>query len=500
MKKNFLNRISKIFVSTAFATSVAFSALSVDILAAAKPTEKHRLNEDITYTYKDVDMNGKFDTLIIKGDGPIPTYSNDVLPWNAERHNIVDVIIEDGIQSLGDDCFYQFEVLREIVIPDSVKYIGEGAFYKCIKLETVILPESLKVIESNTFGGCYRIKSITIPEDVTEIGSSAFTYCSGLKNVEFLGDDLEVIGAMAFAGCGFEELEIPKGVERLKEGAFMECRGLKKVVIPKSVERIDGDAFGNCPAIRSVEFDCRTSLEFDKDWGFDEKYFVLGHSYKNGVCTICYQKEDKSSDDGKEYVDWDEIIKNKDFTFGTTTYDVKLDSRDTVVPYEVFDVLEGENAILNVKVDDTFSWSIDAKKIKNPKKLDLGVKIADKSIPLSLIDDYTKDFNYTEIELSESGSFGLTADLTIDVGTINNQKKVDLYYYDGDTLEFIASSEVKNGKVTLPFTHASRYVIDIYNEKENEKEDEKEKSDVVDGVDIFDFAAGENVIVKEIIL
>ncbi|MBR4092435.1 MAG: leucine-rich repeat domain-containing protein [Oscillospiraceae bacterium] len=492
MKKKFLNNISKIFVSSVFVASVAFSALGVDVFAERKKTETHELNDDISYTYKDVDMNGKFDTLIIFGDGPMPEYSGTVYPWNSERHNIKEVIIEDGVKSIGEDAFYQFEYLRDVTIPDSVKFIGEGAFYKCGRLESVILPDSIRSIESNTFGGCYTIKSITIPANVTEIKGSAFTYCSDLETIKFLGDDLEIIGMMAFGGCGFKELVIPDGVEIIKEGAFMDCRELKKVTIPESVEKIESTAFDNCPAIREVRFECSSSLEYDSKWGFDEKYFIKEHNYKNGRCTVCYEKED-----GKTYANWDEIIENTGVTFGTSTYNVDLDPRDTVVPYAVFSVLKGENAVLNIKVDDTFSWSINGKDIKSPKKLDLGVKIADKSIPLALVDDYTKDFNYTEIELSGSGDFGLEAKLTIDVGTINNQKKVDLYYYDGSDLEFIATSEVKSGKVTLPFTHASKYVIDIYNEKAAET---TTTTTIVDDFVIKDFAAGENVIVKEIIL
>ncbi|MBP0958565.1 MAG: leucine-rich repeat domain-containing protein [Oscillospiraceae bacterium] len=499
MKKKFLNRISRSFVSAVFVTSVAFSALSIDVLAAKKPTEYHDLNDEISYIYKDIDIDGDFDTLIIEGDGAIPAVTNSFLPWNAERHNIVDIIIEDGVKSIAEDCFYQFEVLKEVSIPESVKYIGEGAFFKCGKLERVTLPSSLKSIESNTFSGCYSLRGIVIPASVTEIKSSAFTYCTDLETVKFLGDDLEVIDSVAFVGCAFKELEIPYGVKRIKEGAFMECKELKKVTIPRSVEKIENDAFANCPALRSVEVDCRSSLEYNSKWGFDEEYFVINHSYKDGICKYCGKKEKTSTDDDKEdkkYADWDAIMENTGITFGTTTYNVELDPKDTVVPYGVFHVLKDEKAILNIKVDDTFSWSISGKDIETPKKLDLGVKIAEKSIPLSLIDDYTKDFNYTEIELSGSGTFGLEADLTIDVGTINNKKKVDLYYYNDDKLKFIASSEVKNGKVTFPFTHASKYVIDIY----TEKEDEKEKSDVVDGVDIFDFAAGENITVTEVIL
>ena len=218
-----------------------------------------------------------------------------------------------------------------------------------------------------------------------------------------------------------------------------------------------------------------------------EKYFILDHNYKNGVCTVCGEDEDDDeddSDDNSEYVDWEYIIENTENTFGTTTYDTKLSSKDTTVPYDVFDTLKGKKAVLNIKVNDIFSWSIKSGDIKTPKKLDLGVKLADKSIPLAVMSEYTKDYNYKELELSGSGDFGLKAQLTIDVGTINNGNKVDLYYYDPDdedSLEFIATSKVESGKVTLPFTHASRYVIDMYKEKANDDEDDDDDDNETSG-------------------
>lgn len=497
MKKRFLNQISKIFVSTIFVTSVAVSALSVNVLAVVKKSERYELNDDITYTYKDLNLDGKFDTLIISGEGPIPTFKNSNPPWASERGNISDIVIEDGIQSIGGSAFYQFDSLKEVSIPDSVNRIGEGAFFKCSRLENIRIPEGVETIEANTFGGCYEIETVTIPKSVTEIGYAAFMYCLKLEEVRFAGNNLEIIGAASFAGCGFEEFEIPEGVERIKENAFNGCLNLTTVTIPRSVERIDDEAFERCPELEEVIFDCRSVLEYDEDWGIEEDAFILEHKYRNGVCTICNKKEKGSSDsDDETYVKWDDITKDTEVTFGTTTYNVKMSSKDTNVPYEVFNTLKGKNAVLNLKMDETFSWSINARKIQTPKELDLGVKIADKSIPLAVIDKYTKAFNYTELELNGNGDFGLEAELTIDVGTINNGNIVDLYYYNSknsaNPLEFIATSKVENGKVTLPFTHASKYVIDIYKNGEDKKEDTSFGFD--------DFAAGESVMITEDIL
>lgn len=490
MKRRFLNQISKIFISAVFVGSVGIQAMGIDVFAARKKTETYDLNDDISYTYKDVDFDGEFDTLIIEGDGAMPTFKNTDAPWGEYRYVIEEVIVEDGIKSISDNAFYDFDMLKEITIPDSVKVIGEGAFYKCVRLKSIDIPDNVHTIGGNAFGGCNALKTITIPEDVTEIARGTFTYCLKLEKVIFEGDNIEDIGMTAFHGCmELKEIEIPDGVERIRENAFSSCKELKKVVIPESVTRIDTNAFENCPALREVIFDCRSTLEYDKKWNFDEKYFIKEHDYKNGVCTVCKKKDKSSSSDNTEYVDWDEIIENTDRTFGTTTYNVDMGTRNTVVPRDVFATIKGQNTVLNIKVDDTFSWTIKGGDITTAKELDLGVKIADKSIPLTVVDDYTKDFNYTELELSGSGNFGLKAELTVDVGTINNAKKVDLYYYDGSSLEFIATADVKDGKVTLPFTHASKYVIDIYGEEEED-----------DSFGFDDFAAGESLTVTEIML
>ena len=56
-----------------------------------------------------------------------------------------------------------------------------------------------------------------------------------------------------------------------------------------------------------------------------------------------------------------------------------MPSKDTTVPYDVFDALKDKNTLLNIKVDDTFSWAIKGKEIETPKNLNLGVKIAGKT-------------------------------------------------------------------------------------------------------------------------
>lgn len=68
--------------------------------------------------------------------------------------------------------------------------------------------------------GCSLIESVTIPETVTYIGDMAFDHCTSLKKIEFEGEGIRCIMAYAFAYTALTEINIPRSLEALGEGAF----------------------------------------------------------------------------------------------------------------------------------------------------------------------------------------------------------------------------------------------------------------------------------------
>ncbi len=62
---------------------------------------------------------------------------------------------------------------------DGVPVVGinEGAF-RNYSVEEVILPEGLQTVGWFAFSGCYRLRSVTLPESVRDIGYGAFELCS----------------------------------------------------------------------------------------------------------------------------------------------------------------------------------------------------------------------------------------------------------------------------------------------------------------------------------
>ena len=83
--------------------------------------------------------------MTIHGSGEMYEYNyNDTKEWiNAEQ-----VIIEDGVTSIGNNAFYQCEKLKSITIPASVKRIGYSVFSQTRTLENINVAEENKFYSS----------------------------------------------------------------------------------------------------------------------------------------------------------------------------------------------------------------------------------------------------------------------------------------------------------------------------------------------------------------
>ena len=151
-------------------------------------------------------------------------YSSNPLSYahNLYLNNelVTDLVIPDGVTSIGNYAFYDCSLLTSITIGNCVTSIGERAFYGCSSLTGVyitdiaawcnikfggysdnplsyahnlylnnelvtdlIIPDSVTNIGDEVFRSCSSLTSITIPDSVTSIGERAFEKCSSLKNV-----------------------------------------------------------------------------------------------------------------------------------------------------------------------------------------------------------------------------------------------------------------------------------------------------------------------------
>ena len=187
------------------------------------------------------------------GDVVIPegvTSIGDGAFWGCR--SLTSVVIPEGVTSIGDSAFAGCSSLTSIVIPEGVTYIGREAFRYCSSLTSVVIPESVTSIGDSAFRECESLTSVVIPESVKSIGAWAFQYCSSLTSV-VIPKSVTSIGDGAFRGCiNLTSVVIPESVTSIGDWAFVYCSSLASVVIPEGVTSIGGEAFARCKSLTRV--------------------------------------------------------------------------------------------------------------------------------------------------------------------------------------------------------------------------------------------------------
>lgn len=229
------------------------------------------------------DFNTSNNTLYITGKGRMNNFSSGKpLPWEEYKYQIQNVVISEGVSSIGDYAFSSFTALMNVSLPESVKFIGknsfsfctalsgifipdgvvsigDSAFENCSALGVVRLPSSLTAIAPSTFKQCSALREITVPDGVKSIGQNAFENCVAMTAVD-IADSVSSIGTACFNNCSaISSIKIPSSLTVIGERVFNNCRGLVNVDIPESVTAIKRSAFSDCPSIISIEIPMNVS-------------------------------------------------------------------------------------------------------------------------------------------------------------------------------------------------------------------------------------------------
>ena len=94
-------------------------------------------------------------TLTISGTGAMPDYYATGTPWYDYRQTIKNVVISDGVTSIGNSAFFGFRSLTSVSIPNSVTRLEGGAFSDCSALTQITIPNSVTSIGANAFHSCF---------------------------------------------------------------------------------------------------------------------------------------------------------------------------------------------------------------------------------------------------------------------------------------------------------------------------------------------------------
>ncbi|MDR2890464.1 MAG: leucine-rich repeat protein [Alistipes sp.] len=213
---------------------------------------------------------------VVSGQGAMLGHtSNSQRPWYAQRNNITEVVIGEGVTTVGRNAFYQCKSLTKVTLPESLEIIDQHAFYDCSLLENVAIPGGVTAINNSAFARCIAFTEAVIPDHVTTIGNSLFDGCKNITAAT-IGSGITKLGNNTFSGTAITGIVIPgtivdagmstfqncaslvevtieEGVTTFGMSCFMGCTALLDVVLPNSAKTLSTNTFNGCSALRSVK-------------------------------------------------------------------------------------------------------------------------------------------------------------------------------------------------------------------------------------------------------
>lgn len=172
---------------------------------------------------------------------------------NCKTNGCKVVKVPAKITVIGDYAFYRSDV-EEVILPNGLKTIGKAAFYQCNRLKKISFPEKLERIKQNAFRSCIALESADFPKEMLYIESSAFEN-SGLKHV-ILPEKLihhNKNGENIFAETALETVNIPRHFS-LETGMFADCHQLKSVKLSCG-KSVPTNCFAGCENLEDISLD-----------------------------------------------------------------------------------------------------------------------------------------------------------------------------------------------------------------------------------------------------
>ena len=194
------------------------------------------------------------------GGIPVTAINNYAISSSDELTNI---IISEGIISIGDCGFSNCENLNNIILPESITSIGDEAFRNCELLTSIKFPKNIVKIGDNAFKGCSKLT-----EFIVDVNNPAFTTNEGV----LFDKKMTTLIKCPVGKKG--EYTVPDSVVNIEDTAFHGCKDLKQITITSNVFCID--AIRDCEQLTDIIVH-EKNLEFTSIEGvlFDKKSHVL---------------------------------------------------------------------------------------------------------------------------------------------------------------------------------------------------------------------------------
>ncbi len=220
-------------------------------------------------------------TLIISGTGAMYDYWSGNQPWRGCDDYIKEIVIKDGVTTIGIYAFGDMDSFTSITIPNSVTIIDDYAFYFSGNIANVTIPNSVTTIGKYAFLACDSLTNITIPASVTTIGQDAFNMCDNLTSIKvdsnnknYSNDEYGVLfnkdKTMLIRypqGNTKTSYTVPDSVTTIESDAFESSNNLTSVTIGKGVTTIVYTIFDSCKNLTKVTVDDNNNYFSNDEYG-----------------------------------------------------------------------------------------------------------------------------------------------------------------------------------------------------------------------------------------
>ncbi len=173
--------------------------------------------------------------------------------FSGTKFQSSQVIILNGLTTIGDSAFANCLQLTSITIPNSVTSVAYGAFVGCNNLDTFNATGTYTTLDNGNllmkgtevvaFAPKNNIDYTTMPSTVTSIGDKVF-YDAFMNNSILIPSSVESIGYQAFYRSSFNiiEFEAQSSLTSIEREAFVQSN-MAEITLPDSLETIGQSAF-----------------------------------------------------------------------------------------------------------------------------------------------------------------------------------------------------------------------------------------------------------------
>jgi len=151
-----------------------------------------------------------------------------------------------------DQKILTVEVLHgNCLLKNDAQTLSEAALHAESDVTVIYRPNQIEAAGKKDVYRVYMHEfcQVNIPQGVTKVSDQAFMHCKNLVKAT-IPDSVTEIGTCAFFGCSsLESITIPDSVTEIGNHAFDGCSSLESITIPDSVKQIGSRAFDGCSSL-----------------------------------------------------------------------------------------------------------------------------------------------------------------------------------------------------------------------------------------------------------